>query len=89
MLEETREHGAARARLAGIPIGVLDLAQDLRLAHDHRVDGRGDPEDVLDRLAPLTQIGHVVDSGSERRPAQGLRVLAPRQLPDEEVEGFQ
>ena len=46
-LIELRAHGADRA---GGGIGFLDLAENLRLADDHRVEAGGDAEDVADRF---------------------------------------
>ena len=45
------EHGPGRARARGRVEHRLHLAEDLRLAHDERVEARGDAEEVLDALA--------------------------------------
>ena len=43
--------GRRRRAAAATRVLLLQLAEDLRLAHDHRVEARRDPEEMPDRLA--------------------------------------
>src|SRR5476651_2070122 len=49
-LEQLVQIGAQAARLVGGADGVLDLAEDLRLAQHHRVQPGGDAEGVAHRF---------------------------------------
>ena len=49
-VKEFVEKEAARLRLGSRAVGILDLSQDLRLALDHRIEARSDPEDMPYRL---------------------------------------
>ena len=53
VLEQPAELFADRAALLCLAIGVLELAQDLRLTEHHRVEPAGDPKDVPDRVVLL------------------------------------
>ena len=48
--EELVEHRTDRLELAGVPVGVLHLPEDLRLPEDHRIEAAGDAEQVTNRL---------------------------------------
>ena len=50
-LQERLERGGDGADLAGDGVGLLDLAEDLRLADDHGVERGGDAEEMADGLA--------------------------------------
>ena len=50
--EETVRHGADRARRPREAVRLADLPEDLRLAEDHRVEARGDAEEVLTVASP-------------------------------------
>ena len=43
----------------GQEVGVLHLAEDLRLAQDHGVEARGHPEEVLDGVLALLDVEEV------------------------------
>ena len=60
-LEERFERGGDGADLAGDGVGLLDLAEDLRLADDHGVERAGDAEEMADGLA----IAELVEVGLE------------------------
>jgi len=51
VLEQLVQQHAQGARLLGVACGVLDLAEDLRLADDHGIEPARHPEDVADRVA--------------------------------------
>ena len=53
------ERGGDGADLAGDGVGLLDLAEDLRLADDHGVERAGDAEEMADgfALAELVEMG--------------------------------
>jgi len=66
MLEQPVEPGLERMRAArGLP-GMLDLAEDLRLAEDERIEPGRDPE----QMAHRSRIGVAVEVGIERRHAK-------------------
>ena len=52
-MERAVEHQAGGAGLGRLRIGDFQLTQDLRLAHDHRVETRADAEQMARGLAPL------------------------------------
>ena len=57
--------GGDSAYFACDGVGLFDLAEDLRLAHDHAVEGAGDAEEVADgfALAKLVEVGLDVAGG--------------------------
>ena len=77
VLEEAGQDRAAGLAVDGGAVGVLDLAQDLRLAHDHRVEGRRHPQHVLHGLA----FGEFVEVVFEARLVAGA---CPSQVAPEE-----
>ena len=54
-VEDLFEEGARGRRGRGRPIGVLHLAQDLRLPYDHGIEAGGDEEEVPVRLVVVQQ----------------------------------
>jgi hypothetical protein len=69
LLEERIEGRAGRPAFAGLVVRVADLAQDLRLADDHRVERGCDAEEVSDDVA-LGLLVHVRRDASCRHVAQ-------------------
>ena len=55
--------GPAVCALAGGRVRLLDLAENLRLADDQRVEAGGDAEQMARRV----EVGHVVDVRRDRR----------------------
>ncbi len=62
-LEEAFELARDGADLAGDCVGLLDLAEDLRLTDDHGVEGAGDTEEVADGLALAELVEVRADGG--------------------------
>ena len=53
MLEDLRQRAAGRSGGLRFPVGVFQLAEDLRLAEHHRIEPAGDAEQVLGGLDAL------------------------------------
>ena len=87
--EEPVRHGAGRARLGREAVRLADLPEDLRLAEDHRVEARGDAEEVPHRRVaaaregrlPEERVVHAVEAREEPRERVEA-VLAVRQAVD-------
>jgi len=74
-MHAAREVAAQRARGDRGVVSVLHLAEDLRLAEDHRVEARGHTEDVTDRGVPallVEPVGEIVGAGGADLLAQRL-----------------
>ena len=56
LLEQAVEQAMHAALLAGHRPGLLDLSEDLRLAHDERVESGGHPEQMPDRILVLVLV---------------------------------
>ena len=70
--EATAEQGAHRARAFCGVEGLFDLAEDLGLAHDERVQARSDPEDVPDHVDAALLVEHVVGRTSREALGEGI-----------------
>jgi hypothetical protein len=77
--EEPRQHRPAGPALGGDPVGVLHLAQDLRLAHHQRVDRGRHPQQVADGVGV-----HVLVEDGVGRDVLRQRLAAP-ELAEEEA----
>ena len=64
-LEQAVEHRSGAAGLLRRAIGVLELAQDLRLAEDHRVETGRDAKGVRDRGALVEPVQTVLYTRTE------------------------
>ena len=53
---EPLQPAAQRAAVLGRGVGVLELAQDLRLAHHHRIQAGRHAEQVMDGVAALVPV---------------------------------
>ena len=53
LVQQSVQDQPADFMLGGVAVGLLELAQDLRLAHDHRIEAGGDQEQVPDGLLVL------------------------------------
>ena len=56
LVEAAMQHAPRRADGRGHRVLLLQLAEDLRLADDHRVEARGDAEEVAHGLAPVMHV---------------------------------
>ena len=80
MLQEAVEHGTRRAGRDRGRVGAPHLAEDLRLAEDHRVEAARDAEQVSHRGAsgvmvrvPVDLVGKQAALGAEERLEVGER----------------
>ena len=78
--EELVEHRPDRLELAGVPVGVLHLPEDLRLPEHHRVEAAGDAEQVPHRLFPEVVVEVVRQLADRDAVEAGEEILhvAPR-----------
>ena len=60
VFEETVQHRPRCTRAEGGLVGEADLAEDLRLSRNERIQARGDAEEMLDRLAALPHGQHAL-----------------------------
>jgi len=56
MVEQLVEDDPRGLLFHAAPVGVLDLPEDLGLAHDHGVQARGDPEEVAHGVAAAVDV---------------------------------
>ena len=56
LVEPAVQHRAGGADAGGAGVELLQLAEDLRLADHHRVEARGDAEEMADRVAPASSV---------------------------------
>ena len=73
LLHQPLEHGPGRPRLVRHPVGLLDLAQDLRFAEDHRIHSGRD----LEQVAYGVEVDAMVDVPVELRLAHAARRSVP------------
>jgi hypothetical protein len=72
------EHALERPGGDGGVVRLLHLSEDLRLAEHHRVEARGDAEDVLHGLVPLPLVQVRFERGGVGNPAVPGELLADR-----------
>ena len=60
-MQKAVEDQPGRLELGGVAVSGLDLAEDLRLAEDHRIQARCDPEQMPDGILALVIIQVLVD----------------------------
>ncbi len=65
MLEQAAQLLADCAGLLGLAKGVLELAENLRLAEHHRIQAACDPEYVPDRLVRIERKQRIAEGGIE------------------------
>ena len=78
MLHHLVQHAADGAELAGRSVRGAKLAEDLRLADDHRLQPGRDPEQVLDRRAGVVHEEVVAELvGADGRPLEDVKRRGP------------
>jgi len=73
-------HHARGAGLHGLAVAVLELAQNLRLAHDHGIEAGGHAEQVRHGVEPLVRVG--VGAQNVQRPLAGSGPVGQQGLLD-------
>ena len=63
MLKQAVQILAHRARLLSHTHGILELAENLRLAEDHRIESAGNPKDVPYRFVFVERENCVAEGG--------------------------
>ena len=76
LVQQAVQNGAGGLVLGGLPVGLLDLPQDLGLAQDHGIEAGGYPEEVLHRLRTLVDVQGLLQVG--RRDLRGPGEKGPQ-----------
>ena len=77
VLEQAPEQFADAARARGAVVGLLQLPQDLRLAHEHGVQAAGHAQNVLDRLIARMAIDERLQGVARAAVKRGEPVQRP------------
>ena len=63
-MKRAMEHQPGGAGLGRLRVGDLELTEDLRLADDHRVEARADPEQMAHRVAAVEAVERAAKSAA-------------------------